>query len=115
MITGTSKSPKKGAKDADEDELAQVNNNPWNYFDFDIPWSLNFTYNLNYNSELRGNTSKITNNRITVGGDLNITNEWKIAYQTGWDFNRKDSPLFHRVMENNGYSHSGQKVLYLEI
>ncbi len=90
MIKGASKSTKKDAKDADEEELEQVNNNPWNYFDFDIPWSLNFTYNLNYNSEIRGNANKTTNNRVTVGGDINITNDWKIAYQTGWDFNRKE-------------------------
>lgn len=90
MLKGESKSKKSTPKNADEEELEQVNNNPWNYFDFNIPWSLNFTYNINYNSEVRGNANKITNNRITVNGDLNITSEWKIAYQSGWDFARKE-------------------------
>ena len=90
MFKSDSKAVKSKPKNADEEELEQVNNNPWNYFDFNIPWSLNFTYNLNYNAEMRNNASKITNNRITVNGDINITSEWKIAYQTGWDFNRKE-------------------------
>ena len=90
MIKGSAISKKSVPEDADEEELDQVNTNPWSYFDFNIPWSLNFTYSINYNSEVRGNLNKVTNNRITMSGDLNITSEWKIAYQTGWDFNRKE-------------------------
>ena len=77
-------------KEADPEELEQVKSQPWNYYDFSKAWSIGFTYNLNLNSEYKGyNGSNLTNNRITINGDVNITDEWKIAYSTGYDFIRK--------------------------
>jgi len=96
MFKSKSKTEKSGdgnldkTKDADPEELEQVKNQPWDYYDFSKAWSIGFTYNLNLNSEHKGYTgNNLTNNRLTINGDINITDEWKIAYSTGYDFMRK--------------------------
>jgi len=72
----------------DEAELRMVQSQPWNYFDFSIPWSMNFTYNVGYNNEIAIANNKLTNHRISINGDISITQEWKIAYSTGYDLKR---------------------------
>ena len=72
----------------DEAELKMVQSQPWNYFDFSIPWSMNFTYNVGYNNEIAIANNKLTNHRVSINGDISITQEWKIAYSTGYDLKR---------------------------
>lgn len=73
----------------DEAELKQVQSQPWNYYDFSIPWSMNITYNIGYNNEIVKSSNRLTNNRLSINGDISITKEWKIAYSTGYDLKRK--------------------------
>lgn len=57
------------------------------YVDFNIPWSLNLSYNLNYsNSGLRRDTTMTLN----FNGDLSLTPKWKIGFTSGYDFTAKD-------------------------
>lgn len=74
----------------DADELNQVQTQPWNYYDFSIPWSLNINYNISYNAETSTRMQRINNHRVSVNGDIGITPEWKISYQTGYDVKRKE-------------------------
>ncbi len=74
----------------DVDELNQVQSQPWNYYDFSIPWSININYNISYNAETISRMQRINNHRISVNGDIGITSEWKISYQTGYDVKRKE-------------------------
>jgi hypothetical protein len=73
------------ASSAEEAERAMIEREPWNYYDFNIPWSLNFTYLVSYNNEAISEQQRLGNHRLTLSGDLNITPEWKIAYNTGYD------------------------------
>ncbi len=68
-------------------ELQNIANNPDEYVDFDIPWSLNINYNINYNKI--GFLESRVSQQINVGGDLSLTETWKIGFQTGYDFDLK--------------------------
>ncbi|MFZ9755486.1 MAG: putative LPS assembly protein LptD, partial [Bacteroidia bacterium] len=74
------------AGSATEAERAMIEREPWNYYDFNIPWSINFTYLVAYNNEAVLESQRLGNHRLTLSGDLSITPEWKIAYNTGYDF-----------------------------
>jgi LPS-assembly protein len=62
-------------------ELAYIRNNPGEYADFNIPWSLNCSYSLNYSKTYlpkQGFIKNISQN-VTFGGTLNITAKWQTA------------------------------------
>ncbi len=50
------------------------------FVDFDIPWTLNFTYNLNYSKP--GNSHTV-NQSMLVRGDINVTQNWKVSFSSG--------------------------------
>lgn len=70
-------------------EIAEVMENPEGFIDWNNPWSLNFSYTLNYigsyNPYLRNRTNKIVQT-LGISGDLNITPKWKISVSSGYDF-----------------------------
>lgn len=78
--------------------MAEIESNPFNYLDFDIPYSLRLGYSLNYNASI-GNPSSVNQN-LTFSGDVNLTDNWKIEYTSGYDItNRKfahSTFTFHR-------------------
>jgi hypothetical protein len=45
---------------------------------------------LNYNAETSVAANRVSNNSFTISGDINITENWKIGYQTGYDFRLKE-------------------------
>ncbi len=68
-----------------------VSANPELYVDFTIPWSLSFSYNLNYNKQ--GLAPAQITQAITVQGDLSLTPKWKIGFNTGYDMQLKAPTL----------------------
>ncbi|WP_331978751.1 putative LPS assembly protein LptD [Ohtaekwangia sp.] len=62
--------------------------NPDVYLDFDIPWSLNVSYNLAYNHTVNNNPT-ITQT-LTANGDVSLSQYWKITYSTGYHFESKE-------------------------
>jgi hypothetical protein len=82
---------KKKSDIGSEAELEMINNRPNAYVDFNIPWSLNINYNLTYSRpyEARGKISQ----SFTFNGDINLTERWKIALTSGYDFTRKEMSL----------------------
>ncbi len=62
--------------------LALQNNDPSAYVDFNIPWNLSINYSYNYNNSY---TSTQTTNTVMLSGDLNLTQKWKIQYNTSYD------------------------------
>ncbi len=85
------KKPDKENIDADEQELADVEENYDDYIDWDVPWNLNINYNLRYtNSHLYTNYEKQVEQKLvqTLGfsGDVSITRKWKIGFRSGYDF-----------------------------
>jgi hypothetical protein len=65
------------------DEIAQINNNPDQYVDFNIPWSLNVNYNITRSQ--RGLQDAQINQTLSFGGDLSITPKTKINVRSGFD------------------------------
>ncbi len=61
------------------------------YIDWNIPWSINLSYNFNYTTQLAWlNYAKIPTNKVVqtlnFSGQVNITPKWKVTFRSGWDF-----------------------------
>ncbi len=84
----TSSREKIGKSDLPEQEKEFLLQNPDAYIDFDIPWSMNVSYNLNYSHQI--NTRPNVTQTINASGDLSISEKWKITYSTGYHFESKE-------------------------
>lgn len=77
------------------DEVDQVFANLGDYVDFNIPWSFNASYVLNFNN--RGTVNELgelvdsvaITQTLTGRGELNLTPKWKIDVSTAYDFQSK--------------------------
>jgi hypothetical protein len=67
--------------------LNDIKHNPSNYVDFDIPWSFNFNFNLNYVKQ--GLLNPAITQTLSFSGDVSLTEKFKIQMQSGYDFERK--------------------------
>jgi hypothetical protein len=76
--------PNSGAQD--ELERQKRLNNPADYVDFSVPWSMNFNYSFTY-SKPQFKAQVIQS--LSVNGDLSITPKWKIGITSGYDFTNK--------------------------
>lgn len=83
---------KKASQYATEQELNQINSFPQNYIDFNIPWSLQLSYNLSYNHS-NPNVAKDLRQSFTFNGDIKLSQFWKIGFASGYDFKTKDLAL----------------------
>ncbi len=65
-------------------DLAYIRNNPGEFADFNIPWSVNLSYALNYqksfDSKNKAFKGKLTQN-LNFGGTLNVTPKWQMGVQ----------------------------------
>ncbi len=57
------------------------------FIDFNVPWNLSFNYNITYN---KPRLTATTTQSFDVGGDVQLTQSWRIGFRTGYDFQRKD-------------------------
>ena len=78
-----------------EEQQAQLNYiraNPAEFADFNIPWSLNLAYALNFSStekaDYSGFASLITSS-LNFSGDFNLTDKWKMGMSGYYDVNHK--------------------------
>jgi len=89
-----SKMKKKAPQNATEEEMIEIEDNPDDFVDWDIPWSLNVRYTFAYTSKIDYiNYIRLPQKQITqtlgLSGQLNITPKWKFTFTTGWDFTNK--------------------------
>jgi hypothetical protein len=74
-----------------EEQQAQLNyirNNPAQFADFNIPWSLNLSFALNFTTMLKPDYSGYETNvtsSINYSGDFNLTDKWKIGLNGYYD------------------------------
>jgi hypothetical protein len=61
-----------------------MNANPNMYLDFNIPWNLNIGYIYNYDRTGFGKSN--TSQSVSLGGDLSLTEKWKVGFTSGYDF-----------------------------
>ncbi len=76
---------------ATDSEMDEINNNPGDFVDWSIPWSINLNYNFTYTNNLDYiNYVKVPKETIvqtlSFNGQVNITPKWKFTFNSGWDF-----------------------------
>ncbi len=73
--------------DAERDE---IQNNPDEYTNFNIPWNFSVGYTLNLTKTRQDGVEE---NRVTqtlnFNGNLNLTEKWRIGFNSGYDFTNK--------------------------
>jgi hypothetical protein len=62
--------------------------NPDAYIDFEIPWSLNLSYNLSYTHAVDSDPNIVQT--VSANGDLSLSEKWKVTYSTGYHFESKE-------------------------
>ncbi|MFT3934065.1 MAG: putative LPS assembly protein LptD [Chitinophagaceae bacterium] len=71
-------------------QLTYIRNNPAEFADFNIDWSVNLSYSLNFTRTLTTDLKSyqtIINSNVNVSGDFNLTPQWKVGMSTYYDFN----------------------------
>jgi lipopolysaccharide assembly outer membrane protein LptD (OstA) len=81
----TTHKKEKESKFATEEELAYINYNLDDYIDFDIPWTLNIGYNVNYSKPTFEDSKKVIQT-LNFSGDVSLTKKWKVGFTSGYDF-----------------------------
>lgn len=75
--------------DEQQRELQYVRENPAEFVDFNIPWSVQLSYSLNYthflSSDLVHFISQLNSN-VNINGDLSISPKWKVGGGFFFDF-----------------------------
>jgi hypothetical protein len=70
-------------------EQAFLRQQYWDHFiDWTVPYNLSFNYTLNFAKNYFLGQNNITQ-AITLSGDVSVTPNWKIGYNTGYDFTNK--------------------------
>ncbi len=64
-----------------DSELAYISNNPGEFADFNIPWSVNFSYSLSFSKRFVKNKGFETSysQNTNFGGTLNLTPKWQLG------------------------------------
>jgi LPS-assembly protein len=77
-----------------QQEAAYISNNPGEYANFNIPWSISFSYSLNYartaNGYRTGGYSKTFSQNVTWSGTLNLTSKWQIGLNGSYSITSKE-------------------------
>ncbi len=71
-----------------EAEVNHILQNPNQYLDFKIPWTIRLQYSLRY-SRIGFRDPSITQS-LSFSGDLSLTDKWKLTYNSGYDFERNE-------------------------
>ncbi|MEP6685070.1 MAG: putative LPS assembly protein LptD, partial [Parafilimonas sp.] len=75
--------------DEQQAQLQDVRDNPGEYVDFSIPWTLQLSYSLSYNRYLSSNlidfTSKLSTN-LNVNGTVSLSPKWQLGGGFYFDF-----------------------------
>ena len=66
-----------------EEQQKMINANPEAYVDFNIPWTLNLSYNFGYSRQ--GLAKGTTIQTLRINGDFSLTPKWKFTFDTGAD------------------------------
>jgi len=80
----TTSREKIGKSDLPEQEKEFLLAHPDVYVDFDIPWSMNISYNLSYVRPV--NRSAEVTQTINFSGDVSLSEKWKVTYSSGYHF-----------------------------
>jgi lipopolysaccharide assembly outer membrane protein LptD (OstA) len=79
-----------------QQEAAYISNNPGEFANFNIPWSISFQYALNYNRSPNGfgtGYKGIVTQNISWTGSLNLTSKWQIGLNGSYNISSKELGL----------------------
>ncbi len=70
-------------------QLQFARSNPAEFTDFNIPWTLSFSYSLNFSKQLQSDYSfkNIITSSMNFNGDFSLTEKWKMGGTGFFDFN----------------------------
>jgi hypothetical protein len=75
--------------DEQQRQLEFVRQNPAEYTDFNIPWTLQLSYSLNFSrlpkTDYSGFRTEVFSN-ISINGDFSLSPKWKVGAQSYYDF-----------------------------
>jgi hypothetical protein len=75
-----------GSDDLSQDDSGSALYDEYGYPVFDVPWSMNVSYNLNYSKPgLKSSVSQT----LSVRGNVSLTKKMSITYTSGYDFTGK--------------------------
>jgi lipopolysaccharide assembly outer membrane protein LptD (OstA) len=66
-----------------QEEIDYINQHPEEFVDFDVPYNLSVSYSMNYSK--RGGLNKTLTQSASFNGDLSITSQWKIGFNSWYD------------------------------
>ena len=87
IASGRKNQTRKPQNEREKNEQRDITLNPSAYVDFSIPW--NITAGLIFSQSFIGQTPQ-RSTILNFNGDISLTEKWKIAINTGYDFVRKD-------------------------
>lgn len=80
-----------------QSQMDYVRNNPSEFVDFNIPWSINISYSLSFSKVLRrdysGYDTRFSSN-MNFNGDFSLTEKWKFGANGYFDFKTLKIPSF---------------------
>jgi hypothetical protein len=91
--TRTNDYPRGYTNDEYMNELAYIRNNPGEYADFNIPWSVNLSYALTFSRVFKSDYSGFKtdlNQDVNFGGTLNLTPKWQMGVNGFYNITRHD-------------------------
>jgi hypothetical protein len=71
-----------------QSQLEYIRQNPAEFADFNVPWSLNISYSFNFSRQLKPDYSGFetkTFSSLNWNGDFNLTPKWKFGLQGYYD------------------------------
>ncbi|MBK9459072.1 MAG: LPS-assembly protein LptD [Sphingobacteriales bacterium] len=72
-------------------EREEVQNNPNNYVNFNIPWRFAVDYTLRLDASRRlGRDTLVVVQTLNMNGEVNLTPRWRVGLSTGYDFANKE-------------------------
>lgn len=74
--------------DATDSDKKYMLDNPDAYIDFNIPWNLRLSYNVDYSHT--ANSKPAVTQALRFSGDFSLTDKWKITYNSGYDFQQRE-------------------------
>ena len=75
-----------------QQEAAYISNNPGEYVNFNIPWSLSFSYSLNFYRQRKANYNGFENifsQNVNWNASLNLTAKWQIGVNGYYNITEK--------------------------
>jgi hypothetical protein len=71
-----------------QSQMEFIRNNPGEFADFNIPWSLSLSYSLSFTKTFSANYefTRQVNSTLSMNGDFNLTPKWKTGMNAYYDF-----------------------------